>query len=171
MGKHLPPIMLFYEISSPRKTSTLFPDNFNMSHNHKVIYRHSVTLSHSHYDTFTKLYTVLYCHKVLQSHCHTVTLPHCHTATLSHCHWHCLIDIVYVHINARVTSESKWRISDAAVAGANVLFACLPLKMGVVFYTCCEPTEEDDVVQWIRWKMLTPRGQWLQLKSRIAWTS
>ena len=77
------------------------------------------------------------------------------SVTLSHCHWHCLIDIVYVAINARVNS-------DPAVACANVLFACFPFNIGVVVYMCLpcwEPIEQDDVVQRIRWKMSTPRGQ------------
>ena len=97
-----------------------------MSICHTITKLYAVILSHSHYHTITKLYTV--------------TLSHSHTVTLSHCQWHCLKDIVYVHINGRVNS-------DASVAGANVLFDYLPFNIGAVLCTCWEPIEQDDVVQ------------------------
>ena len=123
MEKHLPSNVVLID-TEPKKKQALCCQTMSICHTITKLY--AVILSHSHYHTITKLYTV--------------TLSHSHTVTLSHCQWHCLKDIVYVHINARVNS-------DTAVAGANVLFAYLPFNIGAALYTCWEPIEQDDVVQ------------------------
>ena len=112
MEKHLPSNVVLID-TEPTKKQALCCQTMSICHTITKLY--AVILSHSHYHTITKLYTV--------------TLSHSHTVTLSHCQWHCLKDIMHVHINARVNS-------DAAVAGANVLFAYLPFNIGAVLCTC-----------------------------------